>query len=85
MDIIIISAYRYNNISANECANLLTLLNDTKYYADSVGSDQFFYLDTSAAADNQNFAQFALDGNAQNIDGIPPNSNYNEGFTKRKN
>ena len=73
-----------NNISANEGANLLTLLNYTKSYADSVGSDQFFYLDTSAAANNQNFLRLALDGNAQNIDGIPPNPNYNEGFDKRK-
>ena len=73
-----------NNISANEGANLLTLLNYTKSYADSVGSDQFFYIDTSAAADNQNFERLAIDGNAQNIDGIPPNPNYNEGFTKRK-
>ena len=73
-----------NNISANEGANLLTLLNYTKSYADSVGSDQFFYLDTSAAANNQNFMRLALDGDAQNIDGIPPNPNYNEGFDKRK-
>ena len=73
-----------NNISANEGANLLTLLNYTKSYADSVGSDQFFYNDTSAAADNQKFERLGLDGNAQNIDGIPPNPNYNEGFTKRK-
>ena len=73
-----------NNISANEGANLLTLLNYTKSYADSVGSDQFFYLDTSVAADNQNFLRLALDGDAQNIDGIPPNPNYNEGFDKRK-
>ena len=73
-----------NNISANEGANLLTLLNYTKSYADSVGSDQFFYLDTSASADIQNFLRLAIDGNAQNIDGIPPNPNYNEGFDKRK-
>ena len=73
-----------NNISANEGANLLTLLNYTKSYADSVGSDQFFYLDTSADANNQNFMRLALDGNAQNIDGIPPNPNYNEGYDKRK-
>ena len=73
-----------NNISANEGATLLTLLNYTKSYADSVGSDQFFYLDTSAAANNQNFRRLALDGNAQNIDGIPPNPNYNKGFDKRK-
>ena len=73
-----------NNISANEGANLLTLLNYTKSYADSVGSDQFLYIDASAAADKQNFARFALDGDTQNIDGIPSNPNYNEGFSKRK-
>ena len=44
-----------NNISANEGANLLTLLNYTKSYADSVGSDQFFYVDTSAAAENARY------------------------------
>ena len=49
-----------NNISANEGANLLTLLNYTKSYADSVGSDQFFYLDTSAAANNQNKSSSTL-------------------------
>ena len=73
-----------NNISANEGANLLTLLNYTKSYADSVGSDQFFYLDTSAVAVTQNFERLALTGNAQNVDGIPTNPNYNEGFDKRK-
>ena len=73
-----------NNISANEGANLLTLLNYTKSYADSVGSDQFFYIDTSAAADNQNLTRLPLTGDAENIDGIPPSPNYNEGFTKRK-
>ena len=73
-----------NNISANEGANLLTLLNYTKSYADSVGSDQFFYLDTSADADTQNFRRLTLTGDAQNVDGIPSNPNYNEGFTKRK-
>ena len=73
-----------NNISANECANLLTLLNYTKSYADSVGSDQFFYIDTSADADTQNFGRLAITGNAQNVDGIPPNPNYNEGFNKRR-
>ena len=73
-----------NNISANECANLMTLLNYTKSYADSVGSDQFFYIETSADADTQNFGRLAITGNAQNVDGIPPNPNYNEGFNKRR-
>ena len=81
-----------NNISANEGANLLTLLNYTKSYADSVGSDQFFYLDTSAVADNSRFLFRSVqhgrndaDDNweARNfVDGLNPD--YNEGFTKRK-
>ena len=73
-----------NNISANEGANLLTLLNYTKSYADSVGSDQFFYIDTSAVAVAQNFLRLVLTGDAQNVDGIPPNLDYNEGFNKRR-
>ena len=72
-----------NNISANECANLLTLLNYTKSYADSVGSDQFFYIDTAVGANAQNFGRLALSGDAENVDGIPTNPNYNKGFTKR--
>ena len=81
-----------NNISANEGANLLTLLNYTKSYADSVGSDQFFYLDTSAVADNSRFifrsVQHGRNDADDNwevrnfVDGL--NTHYNEGFTKRK-
>ena len=37
----------YNNMKANEATNALTLLKYTKSYADSVGKDQFFYVDTS--------------------------------------
>ena len=32
---------------ANESSNALTLLKYTKSYADSVGKDQFFYVDTN--------------------------------------
>ena len=81
-----------NNISANEGANLLTLLNYTKSYADSVGSDQFFYLDTSAVANNSRFnfrsvqhGRNDADDNWEErnfVDGLNPD--YNEGFTKRK-
>ena len=86
------SVYNNNNISANEGANLLTLLNYTKSYADSVGSDQFFYLDTSAVADNSRFifrsVQHGRNDADDNwevrnfVDGL--NTHYNEGFTKRK-
>ena len=81
-----------NNISANESANLLTLLNYTKSYADSVGSDQFFYVDTSAAAENARYTIRGVEhgrNDANNayearnfIDGVKPD--YNEGFAKRK-
>ena len=81
-----------NNISANEGANLLTLLNYTKSYADSVGSDQFFYLDASAVANNSRFLFRSVqhgrndaDDNweARNfVDGLNPD--YNKGFDKRK-
>ena len=81
-----------NNISANESANLLTLLNYTKSYADSVGSDQFFYVDTGAAAENARYTIRRVEhgrNDANNayearnfIDG--EKSDYNEGFAKRK-
>ena len=81
-----------NNISANESANLLTLLNYTKSYADCVGSDQFFYVDTSAAAENARYTIRGVEhgrNDANNayearnfIDGEKPD--YNEGFAKRK-
>ena len=57
-------------MKANESSNALTLLKYTKSYADSVGQDQFFYVDTGT-------------GTAEarpNED----NSPYNEGFAKRK-
>ena len=46
----------YSNLRANESANILSKLKFTKSYAETVGKDQFFYLDTSRAAearDNQ--------------------------------
>ena len=58
----------YTNMKANEATNALTLLKYTKSYADSVGKDQFFYVDTSTGATECRPAQ-AL---------------YNEGFSKRK-
>ena len=37
----------YNNTKANESSNVLSMLKYTKSYADTVGKDQFFYLDSS--------------------------------------
>ena len=59
----------YTNNRANESSNALTLLKYTKSYADSVGPDQFFYVDTSTGTAEPRPAQAAA---------------YNEGFAKRK-
>ena len=58
----------YTNMKANEATNALTLLKYTKSYADSVGKDQFFYVDTSTGT----------------TEGRPAQDLYNEGFAKRK-
>ena len=58
----------YTNMKANESSNALTLLKYTKSYAETVGQDQFFYVDTSKGT----------------TEGRPDNAEYNEGFAKRK-
>ena len=58
----------YNNTRANESSNVLSVLKYTKSYADTVGKDQFFYLDTSTGTAEPRPAQVL----------------YNEGFAKRK-
>ena len=58
----------YNNTRANESANIASLLKYTKSYADTVGKDQFFFVDSSTGTAEPRPAQ-AL---------------YNEGFGKRK-
>ena len=59
----------YNNTRANESSNVLSVLKYAKSYAETVGKDQFFYLDSSTGTAEPRPAQ-AL---------------YNEGFAKRKN
>ena len=61
----------YTNMKANESSNALTLLKYTKSYADSVGKDQFFYVDTSTGTTE---ARPAIDHAAT----------YNAGFAQRK-
>ena len=58
----------YNNTRANESTNVLSMLKYTKSYADTVGKDQFFFVDSSTGTTEPRPAQ-AL---------------YNEGFGKRK-
>ena len=58
----------YNNSRANESANVLSMLQYTKSYADTVGKDQFFFVDESTGAAQPD----------------PTVALYNEGFGKRK-
>ena len=58
----------YNNTRANESTNVLSMLKYIKSYADTVGKDQFFFVDSSTGTAEPRPAQ-AL---------------YNEGFGKRK-
>ena len=58
----------YNNTRANESANVLSMLKYTKSYADTVGKDQFFFVDSSTGTAQPN----------------PANAAYNEGYANRK-
>ena len=58
----------YNNTSANETSNVLSLLNYLRGYADTVGKNQFFYLDTSTGT----------------TEARPAQDLYNAGFARRK-
>ena len=59
----------YNNTRANETANVLSMLKYTKDYADTVGIDQLFFVDSSTGTPEVRPAQPL----------------YNEGFGKEKN
>ena len=58
----------YNNSRANESANVLTMLKYTKSYADTVGADQFFFVDSSTGTAEPRPAEVL----------------YNKGFANRK-
>ena len=58
----------YNNTRANESANILSMLKYTKSYADTVGKDQFFFVNSSTGTAEPRPAELL----------------YNEGFGKRK-
>ena len=58
----------YNNARANESSNILSMLKYTKSYADTVGKDQFFFVDSSSGT----------------AEPQPTEELYNEGFAKRK-
>ena len=58
----------YNNTRANETSNVMSLLNYSKSYADTIGQDQFFFLDSKTGT----------------AEPRPGEALYNEGFAKRK-
>ena len=57
----------YNNTRANESSNVLSVLKYTKRYADTVGKDQFFFVDSSTGT----------------AEPQPDEALFNEGFAKR--
>ena len=61
----------YNNTRANETSNVLSMLKYTKSYADTVGADQFFFVDSST-------------GTAEPRIAVAQAATYNKGFGKRK-
>ena len=61
----------YNNTRANEAVNVLSMLKYTKSYAGTVGTDQFFFVDSKTGAAQPNPAPAAA-------------ATYNEGFAQRK-
>ena len=77
---------------ANHCVNIKNLLEYNKTYADSVATNEFYFLDTSRSANKNRFTRRTVTNrrNAANgadeaglmIDNTPVS--YNEGFAKRK-
>ena len=72
---------------ANHCVNIKNLLEYNPSYAKSVGTNEFYFLDTSRNADGTKYARLnvrnaAGDGQASAVDG--DNANYNKGFAARK-
>ena len=68
---------------ANHVANVKNLTEFSEEHSTRVGPRQFYYPDTNTGAIIQKYTTLALDGNAQQI-APTDNTNYNEGFTKRK-
>ena len=77
---------------ANHCVNIKNLLEYNKSYADSVATNEFYFLDTSTSANKNRFTRRTVTHrrNAANgadeaglmIDNTP--SSYNKGFATRK-
>ena len=73
----------YTCSEANHATNIKNLLEYSQGYSRSQGTNEFYYLDTSRNAEEREFAEMALDGNAQNT--TPARvAGYNKGFALRK-
>ena len=72
---------------ANHCVNIKNLLEYNPSYAKSVGTNEYYFLDTSRHANGTKYARLnvrnvAGDGQSNVVDG--DNANYNKGFAARK-
>ena len=74
---------------ANHCVNIKNLLEYNPSYAKSVGTNEFYFLDTSRSANGSKyvtrFVQHTGDANNQRVQMVESdNANYNKGFAARK-
>ena len=74
---------------ANHCVNIKNLLEYNPSYAKSVGTNEFYFLDTSRSANGSKyvtrFVQHTGDANNQRVQMVQSdNANYNKGFAARK-
>ena len=74
---------------ANHCVNIKNLLEYNPSYAKSVGTNEYYFLDTSIHADGSKyvtrFVQHTGDANNQRVQMVQSdNANYNKGFAARK-
>ena len=77
---------------ANHCVNIKTLLEYNPSYAKSVGTNEFFFPDTSRSADENKYSRRNVEhvrndaDNAYEVRGMPDKDNldYNKGFAARQ-
>ena len=77
---------------ANHSVNIKNLLEYNKSYADSVATNEFYFLDTSRSANKNKFIRRNVDGRQTVAGNVGANGlmldnvsgTYNEGFSKRK-
>ena len=77
---------------ANHCVNIKNLLEYNPSYAKSVGTNQYYFPDTSRSPDSSKFTRRRVEhvrndaNNAYEVRTLPDveNQNYNKGFSERK-